>query len=267
MSIVCDLPEREYRRAPFPSYSGLKLYNTSPAHYKWALEHPKPPTPDMVFGTLVHHLALTPDAPLKVAVRPKGLDGRTKEGRAWLQSVRESGKEEITQDSYDLAVECAEALKSHPRFQEAIDSARFEVSVFSELEGVKVKGRLDILARDPIICDIKTCDDARAFRFERHAFDLQYFLQAGLYLAMTNAEAEAAGIEPREYFGIFAVEKNPPFGTLFYTLDEKAMEWSEREYKRILAIHRRCVENNNWPGYSTDIHTLSLPGFAKTTTP
>ena len=80
-AVLYDLPAERYHRAPGVSNSMLKHLARSPAHLQEYLQHPTEQTRDMLMGSVVHQLLLEPDKPWDWAVRPPGLDGRSKEAR------------------------------------------------------------------------------------------------------------------------------------------------------------------------------------------
>src|SRR5690242_16583764 len=76
-----------YHAANGVSNSMLKRLGRSPAHLKAYLEQREAQTPAMLFGQVVHQLLLEPDKPWFWAVRPPGLDGRSKEGKEWKAQI------------------------------------------------------------------------------------------------------------------------------------------------------------------------------------
>ena len=89
---------KEYHAHPALSRSRLWLLHESPQKFKWAEEHPEPPTAAFKLGAAFHKLALEPDTfDEEYAVAPS-LDRRTTDGKAlWEKFVHDTmGKELLT---------------------------------------------------------------------------------------------------------------------------------------------------------------------------
>jgi len=246
MTISHDMPDAEYRALPGLSQSALKALARSPAHFREAQDHPIEPTEAMQLGRIIHHLALTPGIAPFWSVRPEGMDGRTKEGKAWAEA--NAGSVIIKPDAAMRCTGTVAAVLSHPAWPGGGDA---EVSITGELDGVQVKGRLDLLAGSTV-CDIKTTQDARPEAFQRTFYTLKYHVQAAFY-------CDLAGVED---FVFVAVETEPPFACAAYRMNKAALDAGREEYRRLLALWRRCMDSGEWPGYSAAIHNLDLPAWA-----
>jgi exodeoxyribonuclease VIII len=62
-----------------------------------------------------------------------------------------------------------------------------------------------------------------------------------------------------------AVEKEPPFAVGLYNLDAESIEIGRQKNEQNLVRLQECIEANNYPAYSTEIQTISLPNWAKKT--
>src|SRR5215471_13375672 len=128
--IFYGLPAERYHAAPGVSNSMLKHLARSPAHLRTYLEQPPEQTPAMLFGQIVHQLLLEPDKPWNWAVRPPGLDGRSKEGKEWKARV---GDKPVLDHQDWLHVEGVVAsVRTHPTARLALGSGKSEVSVFKQ---------------------------------------------------------------------------------------------------------------------------------------
>lgn len=244
---IPNLPDAEYRALPGLSQSAMKALARSPAHYQAALATPMEATDAMQLGRIVHHIALTPDEPDFWRVRPEGMDGRTKEGKAW--AAENAGSVIIKPDVFQRAYSAAEAALRHPVWPQTGDA---ELSITGEISGVTVKGRLDLLDGNTVY-DIKTTQDARTDAFQRTFFNLSYHVQAAFY-------CDLAGVGE---FVFVAVETDAPFGCKAYRVSQDALEAGRSEYHRLLALYRSCSESGIWPAYGTDTETLNLPAWAR----
>jgi exodeoxyribonuclease VIII len=250
--IEYDMPDALYRAEPGVSQSTLKALARSPAHYQHALTAKRKHSEAMLIGSIVHHLALTPLAPEFWAIKPEGIDLRTKGGKAWAASVGDA--DIIDTEQEDACHNAVAALLSHPDWKMP---AHTEVSLFAEIEGVQCKGRLDAL-HDGWIYDIKTTQDARPSAFLRQAYSLAYHVQAAMYLEL----ARLCGLEPKG-FVFFAVEVEPPNGCVAYPVSADALSAGHREMVRLLHLHKHCTETGEWPAYDPAPVMLTLPAWAK----
>lgn len=96
----------DYHSRPGLSSSQIAAFLTDPVKWfhqfvakDWPLD---PPTPAMEFGTLVHSM-MEKGGPvaLCVAVKPDGMDFRTKDGKAWLAGARDEERTIIDADQWE----------------------------------------------------------------------------------------------------------------------------------------------------------------------
>ena len=155
-------------------------------------------------------------------------------------------------ERYDRLLIMAKNTREHPRLKNVLKDGDFQVSVFTTLEGVKVKSRPDFLPRNrPWIFDFKTTrvhPTPRAIRNEVTKF--RYWQQAPFYLDQ---------LPDREVFAFIFASKDPP--DYLVTVDEAKpalLEHGRAEYRRLLELYKQCKETGIWPGY-WDVRPLTLP--------
>ncbi|HET7624385.1 MAG TPA: PD-(D/E)XK nuclease-like domain-containing protein [Verrucomicrobiae bacterium] len=260
--IFHNLPARQYHAAPGVSNSMLKRLARSPAHLQTYLEQPPEQTPAMLFGQIVHQLLLEPDKPWFWAVRPPGLDGRSKEGKEWKARV---GEKPVLEHAQWINVEGAvHSVRSHPTAMLALGSGKSEVSVFRKFtlgHSVLRKARIDFINDGNALVDIKTTDDARPDAFARTLFNLRYHVQAAYYLDIWN-DSLSPGETPKESFVFIAVEKEPPYAIGVYDLSRAAINAGRQEYIRLLQLYMECEAQGEWPAYNPDVREINLPAWA-----
>jgi len=260
--ILYDLSSERYHAAPGVSNSMIKHLARSPAHLKTYLEQPPEQTPAMLFGQIVHQLLLEPDRPWKWAVRPPGLDGRSKEGKEWKARV---GEKPVLDHEDWLNVEGVVAsVRTHPMARLALGAGRSEVSVFKKfhLGGSALrKARIDFVNNGNALVDIKTTEDARPDAFARMIYNMRYHVQAAYYLDIWN-DCLPLGEAPKESFVFIAVEKTAPYAVGVYDLAREAINAGRREYIRLLQLYIECEEQGEWPAYNPDVQEINLPTWA-----
>ena len=244
------------------SQSRLKiLRDKSPAHLRYALDHPEPQTDAMRLGAAVHTCVLQPEAFATEYVRGIAGDGRTKrvkEARLALETAH-PGKAVLAPSEWDTCMAIRRAVGEHPNTKHLLNGEREYSAVWTDPEtGVLCKGRFDCVARGIFtLTDLKTTRDASPHRFPRDVYQLGYHIQAAHYIG----GAKALGLDV-DSFGFIAVEKEPPFAIAVYQLAAPAIHDGERELRPLLDTWARCLLTNEWPAYPTDVQIIDLPKWA-----
>ena len=122
-------------------------YNEGPAGVWQAMTSRSKPSPAMEFGTACHTAFLEPHLfDGQIAVRPEGLDGRTKEGKLWLQSVGD--RIVLTQAAAASAHELADRAKAYlEAYYPPLADAQWivETPIFADVLGHPCRCMPDIL--------------------------------------------------------------------------------------------------------------------------
>ena len=231
----------------------------TPAHLRAYLDEPQPePTEAQRFGTILHRALLEPDTMKDAfAVRPDGMDLRTKTGKDWKA---EQGDRPILSSDQSKAIERSVAsVWKHPKAKQLLKGAQFERCLFAkDSHGTLRKGRLDVVpSGGNVLPDVKTCASAAPEDFEKSISEYRYFVQAAFYIDL----CKLLGME-LERFVFICVEKAAPFCVALHSLDPQVIDIGRKLYQRDLTVYRRCVETGEWPGYPEDIGQVSLPTWA-----
>jgi hypothetical protein len=255
------MSHQAYNETKALNYSGAKQILISPCHYQAWLKEERVESPALKLGRLVHLASLEPLVFDKTVRLAPTWDGRTTEGKAikkaFLATLNE-GEEYLDQEEMDEVMSIAEAAQAGIESIASTipDAARLrEQVVTGKHEGANIKGRPDLIlhhADGGAIIDIKTTMDASADSFSKDVAKYKYHLQAAFYLHMTGAK--------RFYF--VAVEKKAPFDWAVYELDAEALESGKRMMTSACLTYRECSLYNNWPGYSKEVQTITLPKWA-----
>ena len=244
------------------SQSRLKILREhTPAHLRYAMDHPTEPTEAMRIGAAVHTCILEPDLFGKLYLRGIEGDGRTKAIReAREQLAAEHPNAAILRPAdFDMCLAIRESVALHPHTAHLLEGERETSAVWlDDATGVLCRGRFDDIARGiGAITDLKTTKDASPFRFPQLIYQYGYHIQAAMYLR----GAKALGIEA-DTFAIVAVEKEPPYAVAVYQLAGAAIYDGERELQPLLERWAECEASGVWPGYSPDVVQLDLPSWA-----
>jgi hypothetical protein len=106
------------------------------------------------------------------------------------------------------------------------------------------------------VLDLKTTADASPEQFSRSCASFGYALQNAFYIDC----CEAAGLEAHSFI-ICTVENSAPYLCTVYELDDLSVEWGRDHYKKALNRYRECLALDDWPGFPSDITTISLPSW------
>jgi exodeoxyribonuclease VIII len=253
--IYKNLPAEHYFSENRINNSGLKLIARTPAHFKYNLEHPdeRKPTPQMLLGTAVHCAVLEPTTfNDRYAVAP-ACDKRTKEGKAIWSDLEASKKLILSASDYELVEGMSQSVLNHETASKLLAAGDPEVTVFTDIEGIPAKARLDWY-RNGIILDLKTTVAADPDSFSKSCANFSYAIQNAFYIDCCNS----IGLECHTFLFI-CVESNSPHQVAIYELDDRSIEWGRDHYKAALNKYRECMALNEWPGYPSSIETISLP--------
>jgi len=270
--IVHGMPNAEYHALSAIGSTGLRRLARSPLHfYGQTLDPGRPivePTPSMRRGTLAHCALLEPDELVnRYRVRPEGLDGRTKEGRAWLEQVP-PGFEVVTAAEMLTAQRQAASVRALPEIGALLAGGGSpEVSAFwtDKATGLHCKCRPDWVtnptteARGVALLDLKTCERADPEGFAKSVDNWGYDIQAAYY---TEGYERASG-DMVLGFVFIAVEHDYPHAAAAYMLPDVWISDAERRVHQLLDLCAECEQRGQWPGYVNTIEPLVMPRWVE----
>ena len=257
-----NVPEHVYRRWDAVSQSTLWTFRRSAAHARHAFLNPTS-TAATDLGSAIHAVLLEPTKlEENYAVRPAGIDGRTKQGKAALAAFRAQNEGRIILDSRDVFETLRgvrDAVLDHPVALDLLNTAPgFTEVSFRWRDGeVECKGRADRIVEydgDEVVVDVKSTLDASERGMARSVEQYGYALQASFYLDGLDAIEPA----PRRFF-LLACEKEPPYAIGLYELDLVWLDYGRNLYRRFLAEWERCKKSGLWPAYPTSCQVLEAP--------
>ena len=255
--LVHGLDELVYHRLPGLSSTGAKRILRSPAHYKWEQEN-RTEKAAFDLGHVVHGLVL--GTGLDVAVIDAD-DWRSKAAKDERDSAYAAGAAPLLRKDYERAERIARRVQEHPVAGRLFTGGAAEVSAFwtDERTGVDCRGRFDYLRTTgrPIVVDLKTTSDANPAAFGRTALTFGYDVQRAFY---GDGYEAITGEQPA--FLHVLVETEQPHAVSVVQLDDDALYIGRLKARRALEVYRDCTEAGVWPDYPTEIHPVSLPGWA-----
>lgn len=249
-AFTCKMPFSEYRKAPGYSQSGIKDFLQSPALYKIRQTEPQEATKAMILGSYFD-ARITRDEIDKYVVAE--LDGRTKEGKAFIEMAEAKGLTRIMKSDDEDVSRWVTSVMLNGFANERMQDSDFQVCGFAWIDGIPVKGRADILGSE-YIADLKLVADASPDAFSRNITD-GYDIQAGLYKMIFGA---AWGIDDPPFYFI-CQEKHPyqptPDFTGVYEIDPIDIATAQELIKSTLADMVHAEFTGEFPGYGK--HKLS----------
>lgn len=266
---LVELSVAEYHADPAdtPSLSSSMahlLWSQSPAH-AWTA-HPRL-NPDYErevhdrfdVGTVAHALFLEGDANLVVVDAP---DWRTKAAKDARDEARAEGKTALLAHSLasvqGMIAALHRQLEAHgadpPLFQ---DGKPEQAIVWSE-HGVECRARLDWLRNDhTAIDDYKTTTrSANPESWTRSLYGMGSDVQAAFYIRAVRA---LSGQTP--VFRWCVQETSPPYALSVISPGADVLTIGEKKVEYALALWKRCLDSDTWPGYAPDVHLAQLPAW------
>jgi PDDEXK-like domain of unknown function (DUF3799) len=259
--LYAGIPEQEYHsdRGSLSS-SGARQILSSPAKFKYRQDNPEHSTAFDI-GSYVHARVLGVGAEIAVIYAP---DWKTKAARERRDQAYADGKTPILVDDQIQAEAMVTAVRQHPTAAALFAQGDPEQSLFwhDEATGVRLRARIDWLrpgAHRLIAVDLKTSGvSVNPQEWGSTAAKWKLYFQAAHYLTAI----EQLGLDEHPAFCFINVEKEPPHLVSVTQLTEDAIELGRRQLRRAIDIYARCLETDEWPGYSTEIHVVDLPKWS-----
>ena len=218
----------------------------------------------MALGSLAHCALLTPELMDSEYIVSPHADYRKKEAQEWKAANLESGKTIVSQDDWDKANDISDVIRACNEFPRMYSP---EVAVFGEIDGVKVKGMIDIVPETgSALYDLKTINKIESLNdLQRKILDYGYHWQAALYLDLWNA---ASG-ENRDEFVFIFIETSAPYETAFVRLGPALIELGRTGsgskkysgYMDAITLWKKCVSTNCFPKQVDGIQTIDIPAW------
>lgn len=273
--IIRNMSMEAYRARPGAHATALwRLVSQSPSHYRYAEDHPEPPTEAMLLGTALHVRVLEPEAfearylVCDGPVNPKTGKPFGRETKAWAEwrAGIGGGQEILSEADGERLRAMAERVLYHDTARGLLElPAENEMSLFwtDEETGLPCKARLDRVILGRQIADLKSCRNAKRNAFERECAERGYFMQPAFY---RDALAREIGPESVPLLPVLiAVEKEPPFEVAVHRLSQEALDYGREQYQQALRRLAECERTGRWPGYEGE-YEINPPKWARNET-
>ncbi|AUG84984.1 hypothetical protein MAELSTROM_65 [Pseudoalteromonas phage Maelstrom] len=252
------LTNDEYRSTPHFSNSDISLALQSTALLEWSKNAPTDGSKSVDLGTHIHCAMLEPDVFQSNYVKTPDF-GTSAAGKRSAEQFKENMQGKIILDTAtsDMINEMRKSILAHPVANKLLTSpGESEASIFSDLQGMKVKCRPDRIV-DPsyfggqhIVVDLKKTADIDKFKFSVR--DFGYHRQAAFY---SDIYFQLTGKRPR--FPFIVVGEKRSIGrhpVRVFELPEEVIEIGRMQYLEGL---EKCREYQEF-GCGLDIEELDM---------
>lgn len=264
---IDGLDPETYHRHPALSSSRTKLLipPSTPAHYRWSLDHPVKVTREMLMGTATHTEVL--GAGQDWTILP-GEDRRTKAVKDREAEIVAAGEIALTPSEAEAVMGMAAAVKANDDAATLLRQGTPERAIFwrDHATGIACRGLIDWSLGRRALVDLKTTgkDKASRAKLPRLIADWHYDIQAAHYL---RGAVALDLIDPDALWVWIVVEREPPHPVAVVTLDPRDLADAHDAVSRAYRLLADCTEADYWPstspGYPTGIQTITLPPWSR----
>lgn len=267
----------EYIKSRPLSKSSMKEFRKSPKHYIQYLEKPRIPSDEMILGSMVDCMLLTPDRFKSDFMVYRTINKRTNAGKEeWaklVEAARVEKKTLVDTGMHETAKIVVDAIYNYKDAEFLLDNIRpssvqRRVRWKNRETGLPCVGYVDFdsdVEEQIFLVELKTTKDADPDVFLRQAVNLQYYIDVGAYL-----DAYRVSRYEFPYFIFLVAETRPPFNVSVNFVDSKFADFGREEWIGTLLAFKKCMDNGLWDsGYefrlmdTGNYFGMKLPGYIK----
>lgn len=207
-------------------------------------------------GTVCHQLLLDGAAGVQVIAYDSW---RTKAAKEAREDARAHGLVPLLEHEWEK-VDAMMTAVSAKIGDDFFTGGDHELTLVWEESDVLCRARVDYLSHDRrVIRDFKTSSNAEPSRFSRGSFfDHGYDLQDAWYRRGVRA---CFGVDAT--FELVVAEKDAPYESIVFDSDPATLALANTKIDWALMTWRQCLETDEWPGYDTRTHSVTLPPWAE----
>ncbi len=257
MNVTRNMPFADYAAIEAVNFSTIKHIDTSPKHYRHAVDCAKTDTGAMRIGRLTHSMVLNPDTS-EVAI----YGGKVRRGKEWESfAAAHAGAEIVTAAEVESASAMRNAIMAHPVARGLLTGGEPEVTIEWRDDKIARKARLDYVTRQRGLVELKTTRLVHPRAFAVECARRLYHAQVAWYL---DALVQGFDMGPDAGINIVAVENVAPFDVAVYEVDQAAIEAGRRKIDTWIQTLVDCLARGTWPGVAPTLQALTLPDWALT---
>ena len=268
------MTEADYRADKRMNVSLLVHGLKSMRHLKWEMDHPGEPTPAMKRGTMAHCYLLQPAEFKRRYVQMPSFEmddaNCTKKGKPSTSKATEyyetkvaefyaenRGSEIILESDRQWCAGIAGGVIADPTAKLLLDSCDWEVPLFGKIEGVEVKGLVDLLDANTL-GDVKTTVSVHPRMFGASAAKLHYPFKLSWYRELARQNGY-----PIDTVYLIAVESKGPFDCGVFEIPTSELDNAFTRVCEVLRSYKLAKKTGEWPGVSGGkVDVLNTPLWA-----
>ena len=257
------LTQADYRSVKAWSNSDISLARQSAALIEWSRNAPSDGSDAVDLGTHLHCAVLEPDEFIKNYVTMPEY-GSSAAGKRSAELFEQNMKGKIILDTktYETVMNMRESILAHPVARKLLTSpGQSEVSIFGEIQGMKVKCRPDRIplpaefGGQHFVVDLKKTADIDKFLYSVR--DLGYHRQNAFY---SDIYFQLTGHRPIFVFVVVGEKRSiGRYPVRVWRLPDKVVEKGRTEYLEALEMAREYEEF----GCGLDIEMLDMRGIIR----
>jgi len=271
--IYPDIPAFDYHQWKAANYSTLKKFRQSAAHARESMVNPMVQTDAMQIGQMVGEALLEPDLFAKqYIIQPDFGDRRRTANKQAFNDFAAKNVDRVIVPPDDMrkVLGMVQCISEHGIVKEIVGGSLAGTRPVVETSfvwedgptGVLCKGRTDVIGTlwgNPVVCDLKTTQDASPKGWPRQIAKFDYHVQAAFYL-----DGLATLIPLDRSWLWFCVENTRPYLAAVYQAEPALIDEGRRCYRSYLRRWKDAHETGFWAGYPADLTTVDLPQWAYT---
>ncbi|WP_280371061.1 PD-(D/E)XK nuclease-like domain-containing protein [Nocardia wallacei] len=256
-----------YAGVPEPVYHGdrnsvsssqvRRLLEVTPRRWHWELDHPRPVSDEMEWGSAVHTLVLGA-GPVPVDT---GFDRwQSNDSKARVREIRAVGNIPLKPKDFARAQAAAAEVRKHPDAAAILSAGQPELSAYARdpHTGLMMRARPDWLRiltpATALVGDLKTTTKPGPEEWLWSAGDFGYHQQEPFY---TDVLA-LLGIEVVQWVWI-VVCSDPPHEVWTVEFPSAASDLGRRRNRRALDLLAECLALGEWPTHAAGIQLADIP--------
>ena len=233
------------------SYSSLKEFGKSPAHFIAYKNKERTESAAMRFGTAVHSAVLEPEK-FKAEYLTTDVRRGTKAHKALMEENPE--KSFLNGSDWFGIGRIKDNVQRNELASDLLNHCdKIEQLVEGEIEGIPFRGFVDAMSSDYLV-DLKTTKDGSEREFQRSAFNFKYYLQAAVYRELTGVDD----------FWIITAENSAPYTITPYLMSQSYLDRGYAELMKLISDFKAW--DGKAQGYTaktdTEFFTLDAPTWA-----
>lgn len=262
-------------------YHGLSNYysstaikyiaKNSPIHFRAKyidkiIEQENEPTPQMILGSLVHSLTLTPSLTnTEFYVLKEEINKRTNAGKERWEYIQSENKDKaiVTEETFNQASDIAISVIQNPLVKSIMQNGTPEKANFWKcpFTNLNFKSKMDYVTPTALI-ELKTTTSAKLEDFQRTAYNMYYDISAYHYLEGITQTTQKQITEV--YF--IVVETKAPYVTEVYKASESFLNLGHQRWLDAVQKIEIGTQKQIWNGYTNTefegIKELNAPKWA-----